>query len=377
MLRNAALSVTVTALVLFTACSDDGREASASVSQPTGVSTAPATDATASTTDAAPTSSGTATSEPATTTSASATATASSGDPVDPKFDIGGKDLGASTTGETDGCKKVDFLFVIDNSASMEDNQAALIASFPGFIDAIKTTLSEVTDYHIMVVDSDADGRCEQPCVVDADYQEFCSPKNFHACNANLTECDTTRGAGVLHPVGLHSSNKKCQVFGGNRYMLPEDPDLLATFACVAQVGTAGHPSERPMNGMQEAVSEALNAPDGCNAGFLRDDAILVITVLTDDPNYEDMGTPAEWKASVVAAKNGDESAVVIAGLIPKPDLGCTNNGNTMGAHWQEFIDSWGDHGISGSICEPDYAPFFEQAVAIIDETCDNFNPPG
>jgi hypothetical protein len=354
--RNAAvLPLTALALVLFTACGDDlGREVSASASQPTGASTAPATDATASSTDAAPTGTGmgTGTSEAVTSTTASTAPT--SDDPVDPKFDIGGRDLGSATTGDASGCKKVDFLFVIDNSASMEDNQAALIASFPGFIDAIKTTLAEVTDYHIMVVDSDDDGRCSK-----------------------LDDCDVTRGAGVLHPVGLYSSNKKCPVFGGNRYMLPEEPDLLGTFACVAQVGTAGNPSERPMNGMQEAVSDALNAPDGCNAGFLRDDAILVITILTDDPNYEDMGTPAEWKASVVAAKNGDESAIVIAGLLPKPDLGCSGNGDIKGAHWQEFVDSWGDHGISGSICEPDYAPFFEQAVSIIADTCEDFNPPG
>jgi hypothetical protein len=131
------------------------------------------------------------------------------------------------------------------------------------------------------------------------------------------------------------------------------------------------------MNGMQEALTDAINGPGGCNEGFLRDDAILVITFISDDPHYEDMGTPAEWKASVVAAKNGDESAVVVAGLIPNYAMGCGGNTSENGKHWQEFIDSWGDHGISGTVCAPDYAPFFQQAVAVIDQTCDEFNPPG
>ena len=279
------------------------------------------------------------------------------------------------------GCKKVDFLFVIDNSASMEDNQAALIASFPGFIDTIEQTLSASNDYQIMVVDTDDDGRCKKPCDANSsDYTDFCAIVKPNACNAKLDACDTTRGAGVVHPVGLYSSNVVCPITGGNRYMLPAEPDLQSTFACVAKVGTAGNPSERPMNGMTEALSSTINAPGGCNAGFLRDDAILVITFISDDPNYEDKGTPQEWYDAVLASKQGNKDAIVVAGLIPQPTMGCAENGDPgapKGSHWAEFIAMWGDHGLSGSVCEADYSPFFTQAVAIIDDACDNFVPPG
>ena len=44
--------------------------------------------------------------------------------------------------GASPGCAKVDFLFVIDNSVSMKDEQDALIASFPGFIDSIKANIA-------------------------------------------------------------------------------------------------------------------------------------------------------------------------------------------------------------------------------------------
>jgi len=295
---------------------------------------------------------------------------------AEPKFDLGVDTADVTSAGEK-GCRKVDFLFVIDNSASMEDNQAALIASFPGFIDKIQTTLNADSDYHIMVVDTDDDGRCAQPCKVGTeDYVEFCAPAVPNACEAELTECDVTRGAGVLHPVGIFASNAVCPVADGRRYMLLDQPDLASVFSCVASVGTAGNPSERPMNGMTAALSDALNDVGGCNEGFLRDDALLVVTFISDDNQREDVGNADGWYDEVVKAKLGNTSAVVVAGLIPQPDLGCGGGGDTNGAHWAKFIGLWGTHGLAGSVCDPDYSPFFSKAVDIIDEACDNFTPP-
>lgn len=377
----AALTFTFTA-VLVAGCGDDGeRETTTGPTQASSISTAPATGGTGDT----PTTSGPGTGDAGTTgttgdgSGGDVSTTGTTGNLA--KFDLGSSDLG-NTTGQPDtGCTKVDFLFVIDNSTSMEDNQKALIDSFPGFIDSIKTALGDVTDYHVMVVDTDGEGRCKQPCDPnDADYVPFCSEDNYYACKAELSSCDKLRGAGVVQPVGSFASNKECTIFGGHRYMVAEEPDLLGTFSCVATVGTAGAQAEKPMNAMVDAVSQGLNYPDGCNGGFLRDDAILVVTFLSDDGNYVDKDKPADWKASLVAAKNGDENAIVVAGLIPHPELDCINkqsDDNTQGAHWEEFIGLWGAHGISGSICAPDYAPFFAEAVAAIDQTCEQFNPPG
>src|SRR5690349_10875682 len=47
-------------------------------------------------------------------------------------LDVGAQDGSASAEGsDASGCEKVDFLFVIDNSGSMGDEQIALISSFP------------------------------------------------------------------------------------------------------------------------------------------------------------------------------------------------------------------------------------------------------
>ena len=310
------------------------------------------------------------------------------GDP--PKLDTGIPDVNTMT-----GCQ-VDFLFVIDNSVSMADNQNALLTSFPGFMDTIQNTLDATDDYHIMVVDTDEDTRCSPEGCANPDNwaNQLCfGPQNGDACDVVLEECDTTLGAGVVHPVGGSASNEICEFQGDNRYILGnEEDDLAATFACAAQVGEAGHPSERPMDAMVAAVANEINGPGGCNDGFLRDDAILVVTFISDDPNYEDQPGPAAWKQALLDAKGGDEDAIVVLGLIPD-DPGCIsgngggafccqgnvcmpcNGGNNKeeGDHWQEFVESM-QHGLWAEVCEDDYTPFFEQAVDLIDLSCD-LNP--
>jgi hypothetical protein len=307
-----------------------------------------------------------------------------------PKLDTAPPDVDASV-----GCK-VDFMFVIDNSVSMQDNQVALTTSFPGFMDTIQDTLDASDDYHIMVVDTDEDTRCDAEGCANPDTwaQDLClGPQNGDACDVILEECDTTLGAGVVHPIGGNASNEICDFEGGNRYILGnEEDDLTTAFSCAATVGEAGHPSERPMDALVAAVSQQINDPGGCNDGFLRDDAILVVTFISDDPNYEDQPGPAAWRQALLDAKGGDEDAIVVLGLIPNmPGCGkqgggggfcCQNNicqpcnnGNDPenGDHWQEFVESM-QQGLWAEVCEPDYTPFFEDAVGLIDLSCD-LNP--
>lgn len=292
--------------------------------------------------------------------------------------DIGLGGFGQGGASANDGCAKVDFLFIIDNSVSMSDQQAALIASFPGFMNAIETTL-DADDYHIMVADTDDATRCTpsncQSGAMSAD--TLCDEANGYACQSNLFDtCDNTIGAGVVHPAGDGATNAPCTLFGGNRYIINGEPDLVGTFSCMAQVGLAGHPSERPMDSLVAAMSPDLNGPGGCNDGFLRDDAILVVTFISDDPNYEDAGDAQSWYDAVVAAKGGNADAVVVLGLTPNFD-GCQDGkGPPKGAHWSEFVALWGAKGLEASVCNLDYAPFFEQAVSVIDDTCDEFEPP-
>ncbi len=314
--------------------------------------------------------------------------TAGGGSTTEPKFDVGESgETAAGDDGGSMGCKKVDFLFVIDNSGSMAEEQAALIASFPKFIEAIKTTLDMAQDYHIMVVDTDAwvYAGCEMICPVFGS----CVVAPEYVCGMTQPElCEDVLGAGVVYPKGAGSTNTFCDFSSGARYIDTTEQDLVGKFSCAAKVGTGSTlDPEKPMEAMVNAVS-GMGEVGMCNEGFLRDDAILVVTFITDendDAGDGSNGTVEGWRQALIAAKNGDESAIVVLGLFGDQDLpnpvcppGDPNNGGVAepSPRLREFVDSWGERGFFGSICESSYDSFFLEAVGIIDTTCDDFVPP-
>jgi hypothetical protein len=306
-----------------------------------------------------------------------ATAAGGSGTGASGGIGVGGSGAGNGGTaggGAATGCQKIDFLFVVDNSVSMQNDQALLVASFPGFISTIESTVQAGSNYHVMVVDTDAWGRCNT-----ANPWQGMDPTSA-TCNAYIKntvfeECDRVRGAGVIHPAGEHASNQICAIPDGRRYLQEGDPNVPATFGCMAKVGVAGHPSERPMEAILAALTPQQNGPGGCNQGFLRDDAVLVITFISDDPNYEDTGTPQSWYDAVVEAKHGDPKAVVVVGLTPAFD-GCQDGkGPPKGAHWAEFVSKF-PFSLHASVCNADYASVFSKAIPLIDDSCDEYVPP-
>ena len=304
-----------------------------------------------------------------------ATGDASSSGPAMTKFDLGKDDTGGvdpDTGTQEGGCQKIDFLFVVDNSGSMADEQQNLATSFPGFITSIQNTV-KAEDYHIMVIDTDAGNAFLQQCFVVCALLPNCEG---YPCN-NLPKaegCDAMLGTGLVED----PSAKACGVAGGKRYMVDGQPNLSQTFQCLAKVGTDGDGSERPMEAMIAAVS-TLNVPGQCNEGFLRKDALLVVTFITDEEDTgKSNGAPVGWNAGLVAAKYGSEKSIVVLGLIGDPDQPnpvCTD-GAEASPRLREFAESF-TYGSWGSICSPDYAPFFDAAVSVIDTACSQFEPPG
>mgnify|MGYP003956158765 CR=1 FL=1 len=262
------------------------------------------------------------------------------------------------------GCQKIDFLFVVDNSHSMWNNQLSLISSFPGFMNTIKNTLPVNQDFHVMVTDTDGWGRCNINKSPKACKKSH-SVCDDYICNASFGACDMTMGAGVIHPAGKGASNKVCNLQGGKRYIQNSEPDLTYAFSCIAQVGKAGAKKERPMEAMMAAVSPELNAPNGCNEGFLRDDALLVVTFITDEFG-NDAGVPLDWYNALVTAKNGDASSVVVIGFSP----------HKKNAKLVKFVDLWGKSGIHGPVKTSNFDAVFNTAVSKIDEACIDFESP-
>ncbi len=292
------------------------------------------------------------------------------------------------------GCEKVDFLFIVDNSISMTDEQQNAAASFPSFIATIQSDV--VDNYHVMVIDTDPEDKWDEELTEcysgDCDGEapdEPCGvlePESGWPCGMlpTVDECDGVLGAGIDHD----GTNERasCGIASGARWFDDAQNDAASTFECMANLYDGNNP-EKTMEGMLAALDSAIVGPGGCNEGFLRDDAVLVVTFITDEEDdTESLGDPASWHADLLARKGGNETAVVVLGLVGDtglpgavcpPDSVAGSNGGEYSPRLIEFAESWGTRGSWGSVCAPDYADFFEAAVAVVDTACDEYEPEG
>ncbi len=298
----------------------------------------------------------------------STTSTGSEGEATTLILDVGSDmDLGGSPV----GCQgKIDFLFVISRYGGMSGFQVQLLDAFPKFIDTIEAKFSDF-DYHIMVVDGGriwgldkCEAACPMPCPVVPGYP----------CDYTPTTCDQALGAGVVFPAGWYASNEPCKIDGGRRYMVKGQTNLKDTFACAARVGGSGVAAVG--EAMMSAVQPELNDLGGCNAGFLREDALLMVTLIANtydqggDATTSNQGDPDTWMAAVREAKKGDLESVVLL-----------NIGDTMvpGCHWADRLCHLVElfpYALQREIWDADYGPFFDQATDLVATACAGFTPP-
>jgi len=329
------------------------------------------------------------TSEPAANTSSSTGTTSSSGSGTEASTTAGELsttstvsesssttlilDVGADTDlgdGKPIGCKgKIDFLFVISRYAGMGWFQVQLLDAFPKFIATIQTKFSDF-DYHIMVVDGDpswgspkCDAKCPVQCVAG------------YPCGYMSSQCDTAMGAGVVFSAGYDAANKLCPIDDGRRYMVKGQTDLEATFACAAQVGSSG--DARMGEALAVTVQPWMNEPGSCNDGFLRDDALLMVTLITNTYDVEggtidsQQGDPETWMDAVRKAKHNDLNSVVALGLIPTQGPGCAEQDRIC--QMLELVP----YALNRDMWADDYGPFFDEATDLVATACADFIPPG
>ncbi|MCA9636417.1 MAG: hypothetical protein KC420_10360 [Myxococcales bacterium] len=368
--RNASLLTA--ALTLSVACGDDSRETggSASASGATiGTITVSGSASASASASASGTDGGTDSDGTSAGTEGSASSASGASDTIPgPKFDLGEVPDGGIFP-EDEGCKNVDLLFVIDNSGSMEDEQVNLINSFPGFVNAMQMQLDSAESYHVGVTTSDVNA--------------------YNACSGF--------GSLVTRTGGANSSNATCTPYASGKAFMNEADDLGQKFQCAAKVGTGGDGNEQPMYTMGLALSQGLNGPGACNDGFIREDALLVVVVITDEeddhevnacnqlPQSGSPGEPGDWYNQLVAVKSGVESNIVVLSLIgPPAPNSCPAldkcNGGIQGAEVASRIAQFTGmftYGTVGQVCAPSYDTFFSQAIGVIDSACKNFKPPG
>ena len=218
------------------------------------------------------------------------------------------------TDPQPSACKHVDLLFSIDASASMSEEIQALSRDvFPQFATQL-ANLGDgiIEDFRIGLIDA-----CPRPA-------------SLHSQGNALD----TMGNPIV---------KDCAFESGKPWMDSKSSKLEAEFSCVSNVYTGDQDAacsaadiddfdERPAYSAMKALSAP--ARDEANAGFLRDDAFLVVVAISDEDeelnnqatNPEPLTDPVELYNSLVAIK-GDVKDMVFLGIGGAPATGSSCSG--------------------------------------------------
>lgn len=298
---------------------------------------------------------------------------ASPGDGSFPDRSVPPSDGSASGT-----CSKMDILFVIDDSGSMSEEQTNLANNFPMFVDVLDEFTTEdgsPIDYRLGVTTTGRDGTY------------IVTISGFPPIEENM---DGDNGA-LRQQCGMPRP-----------WIERADPDVSGTFSCEAQVGTSGPSVEMPLLMTEWAVTVRIE--DGTNAGFLREDALLAVVMLTDENDCSRTDDPIEEEISgdisagaamdqcdptnpalvpvgdsiaaldAVKGDRGRWATAVIAG--PGPGTCSSSFGEAQEAtRLKELVDMAGDNAVFSSICEGDLASALTRALETFDAACQSFPP--
>jgi hypothetical protein len=166
-----------------------------------------------------------------------------------------------------------DILFVVDNSGSMADEQQNLADNFDKFINEI----AGAGDYHIGIVTTDqmsAGGEQQglQSFVFGASFPNILT-------DFNRTNCATVQPA-IDH--GCFRGAQESRIIDSN---VLDRTGQIAAFKANVLVGSCGSGNEQGLRGMISALQQR----GGCNTGFLRDNANLVIIIVSDEEDADNV----------------------------------------------------------------------------------------
>ena len=233
---------------------------------------------------------------------------------------------------ESNECRQMDLVFVVDNSGSMLEEQTNLKTNFPKFVDvlnAYKTKSGAQLDYRLAVTSTD---------VVSGLKGAFAT------------------GGGV-NRAGLERT----------------DANLTTVFTQRASLGTQGSSIECGL----EALKLGINSP--VNTGFFRKDALFGFVILTDEDEGGLENQPKGTSETYLTAFDGlKEQRARWAGAVIAGEKQCTSAGFGSAGEakrLKDFVTKAGKNGVFSSICEGDLTKGLSQALATFDAACRNFPP--
>ena len=275
--------------------------------------------------------------------------------------DDDGVDGGTDEPNEPMQCNKMDIVFVVDDSGSMQEEQTNLATNFPMFATLLSNYVTgdgQMIDYRVAVTTT---GR-------DLTYSI-----DFGGMQLPFSEAGDN---------GAFKNN--CSV--AKRWLEPTDANMEQALACRANVGTTGPGYEMPLLMTKWALADRVM--DGTNAGFLRDDALLAIVMLTDEDDsstVQDNFTigisgqlPVDWhpddQIAFLDALKGHRTRWAAAAIAGETDCTSTFGDAVQATRLQEFVTKANAGGTTqatfSSICEGDLTVGLQQALDLFQTAC-------
>ena len=258
-------------------------------------------------------------------------------------------------------CDKMDIVFVIDNSGSMEEEQVNLASNYPAFIEVLEDYDYDL-DYRVAVTTTGMDYTYNITLPIGGTMP---SSQDGGDNGALLQRCDMTRS-----------------------WIEHSDATPVETFACASQVGYSGPNDEMPLAAMRAAFDDRIS--DGTNLGFLREDALLGVVFLTDedDCSHEEEVTlgfaedlcdsqlePVADYLSFLDTLKGDRARWAVAVIAGETDCDSDWGGAAEAHRLKDFVTQTGTNAVLSSICDADLATALEEALDTFDTACEGFPP--
>lgn len=225
-------------------------------------------------------------------------------------------DVGAFNPRELDGTTqtdaivqapiaKVDVLWIVDNSSSMEEEQDGIAANFPVFLNYF---VGSGLDYHIGVISTDIE-----------------DPEH--------------RGRLVQR--------------AGHKWVDSATPWPEEILSQMTRLGIEGSGDERGRDPIWLSMTEHR---DDWNAGFYRPEAALHMIVISDEEDSSDLIGEHEWLEMMEDLKWGEDQLTFSSIVAPDP---ICPGANDPGVEYIRYTNRLG--GIYWPICDDDWATVLEQ----------------
>ena len=269
---------------------------------------------------------------------------------------------------------KTDILFVVDDSGSMQPEQANLATNFDAFITRLSQSAVK-SDFQIGITTTSVDWP-------------------FAADNAAGFTLRTTYDDGTPYPAGaLVAASGKATILKSS------SPTLVEDFKANVNVGTLGAAKEQGLRAAELAVTDRI--ADGKNAGFLRQGARLALIIVTDEDDCSDPASPPavvypargdachtdEDQASLppvstfakalrgqLAGQTRSMVVAVIAGVDPEtrePAKPVCSPGGLAAKRYKVLVDDFGGAGLIDDVCQADFTRTLQDIAGLIDQNVD------